>query len=194
MQIRALTRSLPEGDAENSPGWSPPTRTEPWESRPSRTATSRRDGRISTPHISRIVFNAMFFQKGNVLRSKITLPMMLLLVCNVGERRRHLGPSDGKRAITLLPFEVIQRARFMHPARGCTFDCLHRRGYRERRRQREKNMNVVFHSTYAKRLHLVLACNAAHISPQSRLDIRDNRIAPLFGGEDTMKQRATIGV
>jgi len=36
---------LPEGERENSPGWSPPERTEPWEQATDKSVPSRRDGR-----------------------------------------------------------------------------------------------------------------------------------------------------
>ncbi len=55
-------------------------------------------------------------------------------------------------------------------------------------------MNVVLHSAYAERFHLMFACDAAHVSPQTRLDFWKNGLAPLLGGEDTMKERATVGV
>jgi hypothetical protein len=55
-------------------------------------------------------------------------------------------------------------------------------------------MNMVFHSADAKRLHLVLARDAAHVSPKAGLDFRSDCLLAIFGGEDAMKQRATIGV
>ena len=55
-------------------------------------------------------------------------------------------------------------------------------------------MDVVFHATDAKRLHLVFARDAAHVGPQTRLDFSVDRFTPLLGGEDTMKERAAIGV
>jgi len=195
LQIRAaLQLSLPEGDDENSPGWSPRTRTEPWESDPKETAPSRRDGRNSPPNIARIVFDAVLLEKGDVLSLEITCAMMLFLACDVFQGRANLRPSDRERAITFLPFKAFDLAGLMHPERGYTFDFPHCRGYRHRRRQRKQEMNVVLYSADAKRLHLVLARDASHVGPQTRLDFCDDGLAPLLGGEDTMEDRATVGV
>ena len=55
-------------------------------------------------------------------------------------------------------------------------------------------MDVVLHAADAERLHFVFARDAAHVGPQAWLDFRDYGFAPLLGGKDAMKQRATIGV
>jgi hypothetical protein len=55
-------------------------------------------------------------------------------------------------------------------------------------------MDVVLHSADTKSFHLMLARDAAHVCPKPRLYLRSDGLAALFGGEDTMKQRATIGV
>jgi len=192
IRVRAASlRALPEGEDENSPGWST---AEPWEGVPTPAAPSRRDGRISAPHVAGIVINPVFLKKGNELSLKISLAVVLLLARNVCQRGVYLGPSNGKGSITLLPGEGFLRADFVHPVRGCALDLLHGCGYRERRRQRQKKMDVVFRSAHGERLHLVLARNAAHVGPQPRLNLRDNGLAPLSGGEDAMKQRATVGV
>src|ERR1035437_9099407 len=69
-------KPLPEGENENSPGWSA---AEPWESVPNPAAPSRRDGRNSPPHVARIVFNAVLLEKGDVLSLEISRAMMLFL-------------------------------------------------------------------------------------------------------------------
>jgi len=189
VQVASL-RSLPEGEGENSPGWSPPWRMEPWEG----AAPSRRDGRTSPPNISRIIFNAVLFEKGDILGLKIALPVMLFLARDIRQRCAHLSPSDGERTVPFLPFKVIDCAGFMHPARGCALDFPYRRGDRRGRGQREQNMNVVLHAADAKRLHLVFTRDAAHVGPQPWLDFREDDLVPLLGGEDTVKERAAIGV
>jgi hypothetical protein len=195
MGVRAVSLLfLPEGECENSPGGSPPWRTEPWEHIANIPTPSRRDGRNLPPHVARIIFNVVFLEKSEELPLEIALPMVLFLACNVCQRGGYLSPSDGERRIAFLPCEVFHRAGFMHPARRCALDFSHRRCYRQRRRQRQQNMNVVLHSAYAERLHLVLARDTAHIGPQPRLDLRNNNLAPFPGGENAMKQRTTIGV
>lgn len=189
-----LPRSLPEGEDENSPGWSPPQRTEPWESAPDVPAPSRRDGRSSTPDIARVVFNAVLFEEGDVLGLEVALLVMLLLARYIRKRRGHLGPSDREGAIALLPFKAIHRAGLVHPMRGCALDLPHGRGDRHGRRQRKQKMNVVLGSSDAERGHLMLARDATHVGPQTRLDFSGDGLASLLGGEDAMKERAAIGV
>lgn len=130
----------------------------------------------------------MFLEKRDVLSLEVAFAVMLFLARNVRERGAYLGPSDGERAIPFLPFKVIQGAGFMHPERGCTLDIPHRRRNRHGRRQREQNVYVVLHAADAKRLHLMFAGDAAHVSPKARLDSWDDGLAPLLGGKDTMKE------
>ena len=76
-------QSFPKGDGENGPGWSPHWRTESWEGVPHLSTPSRRDGRISPPHIARIVLNPVLLEKGNELGLEIALAMMLFLARDV---------------------------------------------------------------------------------------------------------------
>jgi hypothetical protein len=55
-------------------------------------------------------------------------------------------------------------------------------------------VNMVLHAADAKRFHLMFASDAAHVGPKTRLDFRDDGLAPLLCGEDTMEERAAIGV
>jgi len=195
MRTRATSlKPLPEGENDNSPGWSPPQRTEPWEQAAATPAKSRRDDRNSPPNISRIIIDVMFLQKRNKLRLEIALPVTLFLARDVRQRRGHLGPSNGESPIPFLPFEILNVAGFAHPMRGRALDVPHCRRYRQRRRQRKQKMNMVLHSTNAERLHFMLARHTAQVRPQPRLNLRGNCLAPLLGREDAMKQRAAIGV
>lgn len=195
MQDEATSReALPEGEGGNSPGWSPQHRTEPWEHDPETPSPSRRDGRNLPQNIARIEFNVMFLQKGDELSLEIALTMMLFLTRYISQCGSHLGPSNGERTVAFLPFEALDCAGFRHPKRGRALGLLHRRGDRHKRGQRKQKMDAILRSADAERLHPVFARAAAHIRPQSRLDIRNNYLFPLFGREDTMKQRATIGV
>lgn len=191
MRTRAIPRMLPEGDGENSPGWSA---AKPWEGMPFVAPPSRRDGRSSTPNIPWVVFDAMLVQESDKLRLEIAPAMMLLLTGDVCQRALHLGPSNRECPITLLPLKVFHRAGLVHPTTRHALDFSHCVGYRRRRWQRQQKMDMVLNSAYAKRLHLVLARDAAHIGPQPLLNFRNDSLAPLLGGEDAMKQRATIGV
>ena len=157
-------------------------------------APSRRDGRNSPPNITRIVFNLVFLQEGNELSLEIARPMMLLLASDVLQRGAHLGPSNGERAITFLPFKTVRLGGLVHPERRGTLDFSHCCGDWYGRRQREQKMDVVLHSADAKGLHLVFAGDAAHVGPQTGLDFRCDYFAPLFGGKDTVEERTAIGV
>ena len=117
MQARASSvLSLPEEEVENSPGWSPPGRTELWERVRKMPAPSRRVGRNSSPHVTRVVFNVVSLQKRDELALEIMFPMVLFLARNVRKRGVYLSPSDGERPIPFLPFETFLTARFVHPA------------------------------------------------------------------------------
>jgi len=163
-----------EGRYENSPGWSPRQRTEPWECVPNMPTPSRRDGRNLPPNISRIVFDLMFLEKRDVLGLEVAFSVMLFLARDVRERSAYLSPSDGERAIPFLPFKFIQAANIMHPERGCALNVPHCRGNRRGRRQREQYVNVVLHAADTERLHVMFASDAAHVSPKARLDFGDN--------------------
>ncbi len=182
---------LPEGANENSPGWSA---AEPWECAAVGHEESRWDDRNLSPHIARVVFDAMLFQNCYKLRLEIAFPMMFSLALDVSDRRTQLRPTDRKRAVTLLPIEVSHRASFVHPTRGCALDLLHCLRYRERRRKRQHEVNVIVRSTDYKSLHLMPSCDSAHVGPQSRLDIQRNGLASLLRREDAMEKRAPIGV
>jgi len=187
-------RILPEGGTENSPGWSPPQRTEPWERIPNTSSASRRAARILSPNILRVVVDAMFLQESKKLRLEIALPMMLLLPCDIRQRSRHLRPPNRNRAISFLPLKCWNSARFVHPAGRSALNLPHCPGHRQGRRQRQQQVYVVIHPAHAEGLHPMFACNAAHILPQSRLEFRCNDFAPLLGRKNTMKQRTTVGV
>jgi hypothetical protein len=187
-------RILPEGGTENSPGWSPPQRTEPWERIPNTSSASRRAARILSPNIPRVVVDAMFLQESEKLRLEIALPMVLLLPCDIRQRSRHLRPPNRKRSISFLPLKRWNSARFAHPARRCALNLPHCPGYRQGRRQRQKQVHVVIYPAHAESLHPMFARNAAHILPQSRLEFGCNDFAALLGRKDTMKQRTTVGV
>lgn len=98
---------LPEGGNENSPGWSPPQRTEPWEGSQATRRAPRRAGRISPPHVARIVFDAMFLQEREELRLEIASSMMFFLARNVRNRCAHLRPANRERSVPLLPIEAF---------------------------------------------------------------------------------------
>jgi hypothetical protein len=185
---------LPEGGIDNSPGWTrSEAKGEPWVGDAFAHAP-RRAARRSAPNVSRIVINALFLQKRNKLGLEIALPMVFLLPRDVGERRCHLGRTYRERSIPLLPLEFPTLALFVKPPRRRTLDLTHRLSNRHGRRQRQQNMNVILGPAHRQSLHAVLARNAAHVGPQSWLDIGCDRPSPLPGGEDTMEQRATIGV
>lgn len=194
METQAGLRvSLPEGEGENSPGWSSRKRTQPWESVANTPATPRRGVRNSSPNVAWVVFNPVLVQECDELSLKITSPMVLFLAFDIRNRGAHLRPSNRKRAVAFLPLKIFLGAGCTHPVRGRALDLSHGGGYRQRRRQREKKVDVVFGSSDYKRLHAVFSRDAAHVGPQAILNLRRNRFAPLLGREDTMHQRTTIG-
>ncbi len=187
-------RLLPEGGNENSPGWRPRQRTEPWERIPNTSSASRRAARILSPNILRVVVDAMLLQESEKLRLEIAVPMMLLVPCDIRQCSDHLRPPNRKRSIPFLPLERWNFAHFAHPAGRSALNLPHCPGHRQGRWHRQKQVHVVIHPAHAKCLDLVFARNAAHILPQSRLEFGCNDFALLLGRKNTMKQRTTVGV
>jgi hypothetical protein len=178
---------LPEGEIENSPGWSPPQRTEPWERRQSSRRAPRRAARNSPQHVTRIVLDAVFLQKRDELRLKIAPSMMFFLardVRNCGTRLRH---PDGESSVTFLPFKIFFLHCLVHPERRCALKLSHGFCNRDRGRQREQNVNVVLRTANGQCLEAVLARNPAHVRPKSRLDLLRNRCVSFLGGKDAME-------
>ena len=190
LQLLSSARFLPEGENENSPGWSA---AEPWVY-DATTRPSRRAGRNSPPHVARIVFNAMFFEERDELRLEVPFSMVFLLPGNVGQRRLNLRPSDGKRPIALLPFENVHRTGVVHPEGRRALDLAHGVGDCHCRRNRQQHMHVVFGPSDSKGLQIMFPRHAAHKGPQTRLNFRRNRLAAFLRGKDTVIQRATIGM
>jgi len=181
VQVRAASPPfLPEGERENSPGWRPRKRTEPWECRPTAEPASRRAARTSSPHITWIVFNAMLLQERHELCLEIAPSMMIFLACDVRYRGACLRRSNGKCAVPLLPCKILAVAGLMHPRRRCALDLPHCRGNRQRRRQRQQNMHMILRPAYRQGLHLVFACNAADVGPKPCPDLRRVRVTPLL--------------
>src|ERR1035438_6491866 len=136
----------------------------------------------------------MFPKKCEKLRLEIALQMMLFLSRDVRECGSHLPPPKGKRPIPLLPFKPRNTGAFTHPVRRGALDIAHRRRNRQYRREGQEKMNVVVHPAPSECLHAMLARDAAHVSPQRRLNLWDNSLLPLLGGEGTMEERTAIGV
>ncbi len=102
--------------------------------------------------------------------------------------------AQSKRRHSLPATRTRQAAVLVHPPRRATFDLPHRRGDGQRRRQRQKEVDVVTHAADGECLRVMFACNSAHVSPQSRLNLRGDDPATLLGREDTVIQRRAIGV
>jgi len=169
-------------------------RTEPWDWTSIESETPRRGARNSPPNVARVVVNVVFLQKGDELSLKIALSMMLILARDVRKRSANLSLSNGKRPMAFLPCEAFNAADFVHPVRRHAFDFPHRGSYRHGRRQRQEKMDVVLSSPDCECRHSVVARNATHVGPQARLDLPSDALVALLGGEDTMHERATIGV
>ena len=102
--------SLPEGEIENSPGWSPPGRTEPWDASPTAPTSPRGADRESPPDLARVELDTMFLEKCNELRLEVSFLMMLFLARYVRQCGRRLRQANGESAVALLPFETRHRA------------------------------------------------------------------------------------
>jgi hypothetical protein len=136
----------------------------------------------------------VFLQKDDKLSLEIAFPMMLGLVCDIGECRVYLAPSDGECPVAFLPGKAFYGGGFLHPMRGCTLDFAHSVGNRQCRRKRQQHVDVILDSADRKSFHIVFPRNSAHVSPEPRLDFRCDGFASVLCREDAMKQGATIGV
>jgi hypothetical protein len=180
---------VPEGRIENSPGWSPPQRTEPWENGQTARRASRRAARRLSPHIARIVFDAMFLQERDELCLKIALSMMFFLARDVRNCSARLRHPDGECAVTLLPFKISTMSCLVHPERRGTFNLANGLCNRDRGRKRKQNVNVVLSAANSESLEAMFSRNSAHVCPKPRLDFLRDRCAAFLRGEDAMEQR-----
>jgi hypothetical protein len=187
-QNPALSR-VPEGQNENSPGWSSRQRTEPWEGRQNAPRASRRAARNSPPHVTRIVFDAMFLQERDELCLEIAPSMMFFLARDVRDCSARLRHPDGECAVTFLPFKISPLPCLVYPERRGTFNLANGLCDRERGWKRKKDVDVIFCSANGESLEAVFSRNSAHVRPKSRLDFLRDRRAAFLGGEDAMEQR-----
>ncbi len=96
---------------------------------------SRRAGAKSTPNVAWVVFNAVFFQERYEFSLEIMFLVMLRLIGDVPEGGSDLSGSDGEGAVAFLPFEMLEVAGFVHPARRSGFNFAHCLTQRKSRRQ-----------------------------------------------------------
>src|ERR1700675_2111086 len=169
---------------ENSPGWSV---AEPWDSTSFASRPPRRAGRYSSPHVARVVFDAMLFQECNEFRLEIPLLMMIRLARDIRQRGLNLRPTDRKCPIAFLPSETVHPTPVVHPSRGRALDFLHRLRDGKGRRKRQQQVNMVVNTADRKGFHFVFPSYPAHVSPQARLDVRRDDLAPLLRGKDAME-------
>jgi hypothetical protein len=64
----------------------------------------------------------------------------------------------------------------------------------ERRRERKKQVDVVFDAADGEGLHVVLASDASQIGPEACLEVGVDELAALFGREDDVVEGADVGV
>src|ERR1051325_6697743 len=89
-----------------------------------------------SPHVTRIVFDAVLGEEAQEFLLERLFPMMLLLLLNVCHRHVLLRNAQAECAVSFLPLEgAMLGERIMHPFRGLAFDNLNRLGDRERGRQ-----------------------------------------------------------
>jgi hypothetical protein len=182
---------LPKGGDENSPGWST---AQPWDCIRPHLARPVGTDRNLSPHITRVVFDAMLLQKCDKFCLEIPLSMMFFLAGDISQRRVRLCPSDRKSSVTFLPLKLRDCSGFVYPTRRSTLDFAHRGGNRYGGRQREQNVDVIFHSAHAERSHSVFPRDSTNIGPKSGLDFVRNDLAALLRGEDAVEQRRAISV
>ena len=119
--------------------------------------------------------------------------MMFPLVSDVFNDSVQLRHADTEGTVFFLPpKEAVFRKAFMHPLGGTAFDQLQCFGNRESRRQRQKEMDVVLHTTDRHGFHSVLARNTAEKRPKPFAQRGRDLRAASFGAEDAMKIGADV--
>src|SRR6266446_4695610 len=129
----------------------------------------------SIPHISFVVFDAVFFEEHPELFLKRPPPVMLLLPVNVFAQGIQIRWPDGKTPIAALPCERTQRGRLcLEPFRRRRFQLLDQVGDRERARKANREM------------HVVSAADAIRLASRIARDGREVRVkrAPRLGVAD----------
>lgn len=154
----------------------------------------RRAARNSPPNIARVINDMVFLQERDELRLKTAPPMTFLLACDIRNCGARLRRPDGKCAVALLPLKVPLPLRLVHPERRCALNLSHCIRDWKRGRQREENVNVILCSPNGQGFETMLSRDTSDVRPKSRLNLLRDRPATFLRGEDTMKQRATIGV
>jgi hypothetical protein len=118
--------------------------------------------------------------------------MVLLLVLNVPNYRRHLGPADAAREIPLLPFKP-HSGMVIHPSRRICLQHLHGLRYAESWPHLNKSMCVVLDACDGDRVHAMSFCDTRLVRPQFRLEGFRNYLEAVFRAEHDMDVVAYVG-
>ena len=118
---------------------------------------------------------------------------MSLLVFDVLYDPIQLRNTHTEGSICGLPREpTLVGETVMHPFRGAAFDQLHGFGYRHGRRQRQQQVNMVFHAANTQGFHLVFAGDATQKWPESVPKLRRQAGPPIFCAEHTVRIRTDV--
>ena len=176
----------PGGRPENSPAFQRRV-PDAGEASPEGTAES-------FPQKALVVINPVLLQQRDEFLLKGHLAVVCRLILNIGHNLFYLRDAHTERPILGLPGKGPQFGKsVMHPLRGTSFDQLHRLGNGHRGRQREQQVNVIFHTSDAEGRNPIFSCNPSKIRPKPRLKRWRYERSSILGAKDTMRERADVG-
>jgi len=121
---------------------------------------------------------------------KTPIVVMRLLRFDVPNQRTDIGRTHGKQAVSTLPGEILH-ALLLHPDGRSCFDLGHNPGRRFRRRQTQRQVNVIGNASRSEALATQVSRRARKIRMQSvGKFVRDQR-QTVFRAENDMHQIET---
>ena len=121
--------------------------------------------------------------------------VMFALQLDVVDHAGDVRFADGECAVAVLPGERLKiRKRIVYPFGRAALDELRGLGRCDGRRRSEQQVDMIFNSTDAQRLHVVVTGDSAEVGPDARLDVRSDPAFAVFGAEFDVLMQSGVGV
>ena len=115
--------------------------------------------------------------------------MMFSLISDISHHAFLVTRTDGKDAISRLPMKILRAASLLvNPSRGSGFDFLHQIRHRDRPREWEEKVNMIFHGARRKQVSTATPNHPADIRMEIVAPIMLNPRSTVFRGENEMHQ------
>ena len=120
---------------------------------------------------------------------------MFALIPDVGGNRGDIGFAHGKGGVPVLPTESLGlRKRLLNPSRSTSLDKLGDLRRRNDCWSAYQAMDVVGHTPYLDRHHLILLGDASKVRPNSFLDFMSDPSETIFRTEHDVVVQRGVGV